>query len=132
MTNDASSIVDYKIQKTTKKVVKQIITGHVFDEKGLPAVGVTVTANEGADQTTTDDAGKFSIEINQGSTFLFEGSGYKGVSMNESHLISKLNRVILSPVGFATIEGEVELPYQTLNHYRTKRLIITEQLVQSP
>jgi len=118
MTNDASSIVDYNIQKPTKKVIKQIITGHVFDEKGLPAVGVTVTANEGADQTTTDDAGKFSIEIKQGSTFLFERSGYKDVSMNESHLITKLNRVILSPVGFSNIEGKVELPYQTLNHYR--------------
>ena len=117
--NDESSIVDYKTQKPTKKVIKSLVSGQVFDENGNPAVGVLVSANEGADQTITDAVGKFSIEINQGSAMLFELAGYKRVSMNETHLKAKLNRVILSSTGFANIDGEVELPYQTLNHYRT-------------
>jgi TonB-linked SusC/RagA family outer membrane protein len=119
MTNNESSIVEYKTQKPTKKVVKIAISGQVFDEKGNRAQGVLVTVNEGADQTTTDGEGKFSIEINQGSTMLFELAGYKRVSMNEAHFKSKLNKVILSTLGIANIDGEVELPYQTLNHYRT-------------
>jgi len=117
--NEKSSIVDYKTQKPTKKVIKSLVSGQVFDEKGNSSVGVLVTANEGADQTTTDAEGKFSIEINQGSTMLFELAGYKKVSMNETHLKSKLNRVVLSTVGIANIDGEVELPYQTLSHYKT-------------
>ena len=117
--NGESTIVDYKIQKPKKKVIKNLVSGQVFDEKGNPVVDVIVLANEGADQTTTDAEGKFNIEINQGSTMLFEMEGYKKVSMNEAHLKSKLNKVILSTVGFAHIDGEVELPYQTLNHYRT-------------
>ena len=117
--NDESSIVDYKTQKPTKKVIKSLVSGQVFDEKGNFAVGVLVTANEGADQTTTDAEGKFSIEINQGSAMLFELAGHKRVSMNETHLKSKLNKVILSTVGIANIDGEVELPYQTLSHYKT-------------
>ena len=117
--NGESSIVDYKTQKPTKKVIKSLVSGQVFDEKGNPAVGVIVTANEGADQTTTDAEGKFSIEINQGSAMLFELAGYKRVSLNENHFKSKLNKVILSTVGIANIDGNVELPYQTLNHYRT-------------
>ena len=119
MTNIESSIVDYKTQKPTKKVVKIAIAGQVFDEKGNPAQGVLVTVNEGADQTTTDGEGKFSIEINQGSTMLFEMAGYKIVSMNEAHFKSKSNKVILSTLGIANIDGEVALPYQTLNHNRT-------------
>ena len=121
--NDESSIVDYKTQKPTKKVIKSLVSGQVIDEKGNPAAGVIVTANEGADQTTTDTDGKFSIEINQGSAMLFELAGFKRVSMNETHLKAKLNKVILSTVGVANIDGEVELPYQTLSHYKTTGLV---------
>jgi len=117
--NNESSIVDYKTQKPTKKVIKSLVSGQVFDEKGNPAASVLVTANEGADQTTTDTEGKFSIEINQGSAMLFELAGYKRVSLNETHFKSKLNKVILSTVGITNIDGNVVLPYQTLNHYRT-------------
>jgi TonB-linked SusC/RagA family outer membrane protein len=96
-----------------------LVAGQVVDEKQNPAAGVIVTANEGADETITDAEGKFSIEINQGSTMLFELAGYKMVSINETNFKSKLNKVILSPVGLAKIDGEVELPYQRLKHFRT-------------
>ena len=125
MRNEESSFANVKSQNSNKKVIKVSISGQVVDEKGNPAQGVLVTANEGADQTTTDTEGKFSIEINQGSTMLFEMTGYKKVSMNETHLKSKLNRVILSSIGFANIDGEVALPYQTLTRYRTTGLVST-------
>ena len=123
MRNEESSFANVKSQNSNKKVIKVSISGQVVDEKGNPTVNVLITANEGADQTTTDTEGKFSIEINQGSTMLFELEGYKNVSMNEAHLKSKLNKVTLSIVGIANIDGEVELPYQTLNNYRTTGLI---------
>ena len=121
--NEESSIVDYKTQKPTKKEIKSLVSGQVFDEKGNPAVGVLVTTNDGANQTSTDTDGKFSVEINQGSAMLFELAGYKRASMNETHLKSKLNKVILSPSGIVNIDGKVELPYQTLDHYRTTGLV---------
>lgn len=117
--NNESSIADYKTQKPTKKVIKNLVSGQVFDEKGNPASSVLVTANEGADETYTDADGKFSLEINQGSTMLFELDGYKKVSINETQFKSKLNRVVLSTIGIANIDGVVVLPYQTLQHYRT-------------
>lgn len=123
ITKHESSIVDLKTKQSSKRVVKHAITGQVFDEKGNPLAGVIITANEGSDMYTTDNEGKFSIEINQGSTFLFELNGYQKVSMNENELTSKLKRIILSPAIITNIDGKVELPYQTLSHYKTTGLV---------
>ncbi|MCX6327360.1 MAG: SusC/RagA family TonB-linked outer membrane protein [Bacteroidia bacterium] len=118
-----SSELDVTTQQSSKKVVKHAITGQVIDEKGNPISGVIITANEDSDQSTTDGEGKFSIEIKQGSTFLFELSGYQKVSMNETQLTSKLNRVVLLTEVISNIDGKVELPYQTLSHYKTTGLV---------
>jgi len=122
-TNDNSSKVDYKTNQPSQKVVKTLITGQVFDDKGNPVAGVLVTANEGSDQSTTDVEGKFSIEIKQGSVILFELPGYQKVSMNEAELVLKMNRIVLSTEVIENIDGKVELPYQSLNHYKTTGLV---------
>lgn len=106
-------------EKPAKKVVKQTITGEVLNDKGAPLAGVVVTANEGATSTTTDSQGQFTIEINQGSAFLFEMTGYQKVSMNEAHLLSRLHKVVMSVEALANVDSKLELPYQTIQQYKT-------------
>lgn len=116
---EESANVELKTPKTTKKVVKELINAQVVDENGNAVAGVLVTANEGADEILTDGEGKFSIEMNQGSTLLFELEGFKKVAMNDARLKINLYKVVLFKAGIAAIEGDVELPYQTLSRLRT-------------
>jgi TonB-linked SusC/RagA family outer membrane protein len=111
--------IENQKERPAKKVVKQTITGEVVNDKGAPIAGVVVTANEGASTTTTDSQGQFIIEINQGSTLLFEMTGYQKVSMNEAHLLSKLNKVVMSVEALANVDSKLELPYQTIQQYKT-------------
>lgn len=114
-----------KTTQSPKKVVKSFISAQVLDQNGNSLSGVLVTANEGADQTTTDAEGKFTIQINQGSTFLLELEGFKAVSLKEIDLKSSLNKVILSPVGISNVDGVVALPYHNISHYRTTSSVST-------
>ena len=117
------SKVDFSTQPQPKKGVKHTLTGQVIDEKGNPLVGVKVIANEGSNQSNTDSEGKFSIDIKEGSPFIFELAGYQKISMNETQFASKLNKVVLSMEMVKNIDGKVELPYQTLHHYKTTGLV---------
>ena len=116
---EKQSKIENQKERPAKKVVKKTITGEVVNEKGAPITGVVVTANEGATMTTTDSQGQFTIEINQGSSFLFEMAGYQKVSMNEAHFLSKLNKVVMSVEALANVDSKLELPYQTIQQYKT-------------
>jgi len=121
--NDEPFMVQKETQKPNKKLIKILISGQVFKDNGIPAMNVLVTANEGADETTTDNEGKFSIDVTKGSHLLFELVGYKTVSINESNLASNLFKVNLVALGNAYIDGVVDLPYQTITRSRTTGLV---------
>lgn len=57
-------------------IVKQIITGTVRDDKGLPLQNVSVIIKGGAGITTSED-GRFSINANKGDILVFSAVGYQ-------------------------------------------------------
>jgi TonB-linked SusC/RagA family outer membrane protein len=112
-------VLPLSAQQKEKKGTKHKISALVVDENGNPMVGVLVIANEGADQTTTDNNGTFSLDVKQGSNFIFESVGYQKLSMNESQLIAKSGKVDMSIEINPNIEGIVNLPYHSLERFKS-------------
>ncbi len=53
-----------------------IVKGRVTDEKNLPMPGVSVTVKDTKQGTSTDAAGRYSINVPEGDTLLFSYTGY--------------------------------------------------------
>jgi TonB-linked SusC/RagA family outer membrane protein len=86
------------------------IYGTIVSEAGTPLAGVSVTVKETKAGTTTDDAGRFTINVNVGQTLVVSAIGYKlqevvitdaaDINIKLAAVASSLNEVIV--VGYGT------------------------------
>lgn len=109
--------VSTKSKKSNKE--KHKITAQVVDENNKPLMGAIVTANEGADNVTTDADGKFTIELKAGSKIVVENIGYSKQTINEISIMQNDNKIKMIIEKISGIDGNVELPYQVIKKMRT-------------
>lgn len=73
------------------QITTKTITGIVTDKEGIPVVGATVTATNGAEATETDANGSYSIEVPVWLKFLtasYPGLGAQIVKIKDKKVIN--------------------------------------------
>ncbi len=93
------------------------VTGTVTGEDGVPMPGVTVQVEGTTIATMTDPDGKYSIEVPEGSNFLF--FSYVGMETQEIEVTGEVVNVIMK-LGDCELEEVVVMAYGTGNYSRSR------------
>jgi len=96
-----------KLQAQNANEVK--IQSAVYDEKGQPVQGVTISFNQGRKVTYTDASGKFSISASTITPILVSAPGYKMQSIRAESITDRI--VLTSDIG----SMPVNVPFKKVN-----------------
>lgn len=108
------SVAQNKAGKKSKSIE---ITGSVVDQSGKHLSGVSITLDEGENQTVTDVKGAFSFYGKPSSVILFELSGYENRLITYSEFAGQGNVATL--VASPEYKSKVYMPFRTQENFQT-------------
>ena len=117
--------------KKNAKIIKKELTAQIVDENGKPLSGVSISANEGADQSKTNNAGDFTVMVKDASFLVIEAEGYESVSLSVKQIGSNFNKIALKPSKDLRTNASIRLPFQTMTKGRTTGNISVVDAVSS-